>query len=441
MKAGRTSRASQIVAATIGNALEWYDFLIFGYLTAIVSKLFFPTGNEYCSLLAATATFGVGFFMRPVGGIAIGMYADKHGRKAALQLIIVLIMVSMAMMAFAPTYAAFGIGAPLLIVVARLLQGFATGGEFSSSTAFLVECATPNKRGLYGSWQMFGQVLAMLGGTAMGAAITTNLSPEALNAWGWRIPFFAGMLIAPVGFWIRRHLEDPEMYVRAHKRERPADAFAPLKKVFSDHLKPLAVCFGLITAGTISTYILNVYMAVFATKHLGLTLSQTFAAQFAAGFLTLMLIPLSGALSDRIGRKPVLLGSMCLYLVMLYPCFSWILANPSQNNLVLMLLALNFARAGYGGVMSSVLAEQFPTTVRSTGMAVSYNVAVMVFGGTAQVFLTWLIQTTGAPVSTAFYLMSATVVGIISACFIKEPAFLEELVEKHAEEKIPLFAK
>jgi len=431
----RASRVPQIIAATIGNALEWYDFLIFGYLTAIVSRLFFPGTSEFCSLLAATATFGVGFFMRPVGGILLGTYADRHGRKAALQLIIVLSTIAMALMAFAPTYAAFGVGAPLIILVARLLQGFATGGEFASSTAFLVECASEGRRGLFGSWQSFGQGLAMLGGTAMGALITSHLPPAALNAWGWRIPFFVGLLICPVGFWIRKYLQEPEIYLRAQSKEHPK---SPLKQVFARHRKALWVCGALIASGTTNVYILNVYMPTFATKQLHLPLNQAFTAQCIAGIAAVLLIPLFGALSDRIGRKPVLIGSLLTYLLLLYPMFALVLSKPSIPNFMLMLLALGCARAGYGGVVSCILAEQFPTAVRSTGMSISYNVAVMCFGGPAQFVVTWLIQTTGTPMSAAVYLMVATVMGLLASFFVLEPTRLDN--ENRIVERVPEFA-
>jgi MFS family permease len=431
--ASRASRASQIIAATIGNALEWYDFLIFGYLTAIVSRLFFPSANEVCSLLAATATFGVGFFMRPVGGILLGTYADRHGRKAALQLIIVLSTIAMAMMAFAPTYAAFGIGAPLIILLARLVQGFATGGEFASSTAFLVECASENRRGLYGSWQSFGQALAMISGTAMGALITSHLPPAALDAWGWRIPFFVGLLICPVGFWIRRYLDEPEIYVRAHRTDHTR---SPLKEVLAHHRKALFVCGALIASGTTSVYILNVYMPTFATKQLHLPLNQAFTAQCIAGIAVCLLTPLFGALSDRIGRKPILIGSLLAFLLLLYPMFSLVLSKPSIPNFMWMLVALGSARAGYAGVVSVILAEQFPTVVRSTGMSVAYNVAVMCFGGPAQFVVTWLIQATGTAMSAAIYLMVATVMGLVAAFFVLEPMRLESRVI----EEVPEFA-
>lgn len=208
----------QILAAVIGNALEWYDFVVYGFLTVIISRLFFPTDSEYASLLLTMATFGVGFFMRPVGGILIGMYADRRGRKAALQLIILLMTISIAMIAFAPTHAAIGAAAPVLIVVARLLQGVATGGEFASATSFLVESAPAGRRGFYGSLQMVGQSLAALTGAAAGMLITQGLTPEQIDSWGWRVPFIFGLLIGPVGLYIRRHLSETRPSSRLDRR-------------------------------------------------------------------------------------------------------------------------------------------------------------------------------------------------------------------------------
>ena len=220
----RQPRTRQIIAAVIGNALEWYDFVVYGFFTVIISRLFFPAQSEYASLLLTMATFGVGFFMRPVGGIGLGVYADRRGRKAALQLIIGLMTLSMAIIACAPPYAAIGIAAPLLVVLARLLQGFATGGEFASATAFLVESAPAPRRGFYGSLQMVGQSVAALGGAIAGALVTYTLTPAQIDSWGWRLPFLFGLIIGPVDSisaytWKRRrHFSKPALLCRGTPR-------------------------------------------------------------------------------------------------------------------------------------------------------------------------------------------------------------------------------
>ena len=212
----------QVAAAVIGNALEWYDFIVFGFFAVIIARLFFPAESQYASLLLTTATFGVGFFMRPVGGILLGIYADRRGRKASLLLIIGLMTLAIAMIGFAPTYAAIGIAAPLLIVIARLLQGFSAGGEFASSTSFLIESAPVQRRGFYGSWQMVGQGLSVLTGALLGAFITRIFTPEALDSWGWRIPFLFGLVIGPLGLYIRRRLDETEAFLASKAKHGKA---------------------------------------------------------------------------------------------------------------------------------------------------------------------------------------------------------------------------
>src|SRR6516162_4889597 len=212
-KRASAPKSLQVAAAVIGNALEWYDFVIFGFLTVVISRLFFPADSQYASLLLTWATFGVAILLRPVGGVLLGIYADRKGRKAALSMIIALMTVAIAMIAFAPTYAAIGIAAPIVMVLARLLQGFATGGEFASATSFLIESAPSNRRGFYGSWQMVGQGLSVLIGALLGALITRTLATEALHSWGWRIPFLLGLIIGPVGLFIRRHLQETDAFL------------------------------------------------------------------------------------------------------------------------------------------------------------------------------------------------------------------------------------
>src|SRR6516164_6573505 len=239
-------RARQIVAAVIGNALEWYDFIIFGNLTIVISRLFFPAESQYASLLLTTATFGVGFFMRPVGGILLGVYADRRGRKAALLLVIALMTIAIAMIAFAPTYAAIGVGAPLIIVLARLLQGFSAGGEFASATAFLTESAPAQQRGFYGSWQMVGQGVAVLIGAILGTVLTRSLTAEALDSWGWRIPFLFGLIIGPLGLYIRRNLDETSAFLQS-SRSQPGQQSSG--SVLASHVKEMLACLGMVVSG------------------------------------------------------------------------------------------------------------------------------------------------------------------------------------------------
>jgi len=414
-----TPKPLQITAAVIGNALEWYDFIVFGFFTVVISRLFFPSDSQYASLLLTTGTFGVGFFMRPVGGILLGIYADRRGRKAALLMVIILMTVAIAMIAFAPTYAAIGIGAPLIMVLARLLQGFSAGGEFASATAFLTEIAPAGRRGLYGSWQMVGQGLAVLLGAILGTLLTRSLTPEALDSWGWRIPFLFGLIIGPVGLYIRRNLDETSAFLQSNRSSAGQQGSG---SVLMSHVKEMLVCLGMVVSGTISFYVILIYIPTFARTQLHLPLDQAFLAQSIGLACEVALIPICGALSDFVGRKPVMITALVLDLLVTYPLFSWVSASPSFGALLTMQIILCSLFGVFNGPISTALAEQFPTRVRSTALAIAYNIAVMLFGGFAQFFVTWLIQATGTPIAPAYYLMFGAAVGLLAALFLKERA-------------------
>lgn len=409
----------QIAAAVVGNALEWYDFIVFGFLTVVIARLFFPAESQYGSLLLTTATFGVGFFMRPVGGILLGIYADRSGRKAALLLIIVLMTAAIAMIGFAPTYAAIGVAAPLLIVVARLLQGFATGGEFAAATTFLIESAPAHRRGFYGSWQMVGQGLAVLIGALLGALVTRNLAPEALDSWGWRVPFLVGLVIGPVGLFIRRNLEETDAFLEVRSATVLGRGFGA---TLIAQLKGALASIGLITAGTSSFYVILLYMPTFARIQLHVPLDQAFIAQSIGIVCMIVLIPLFGALSDRVGRKPILIASLALYFILAYPLFDWLRQNPSFAGLTIVQVVFCCLLGALFGPISTAVAEQFAARARSTVLGIAYNLAVMIFGGFAQFFVTWLIAVTGSPIAPAFYVMFGAAVGLAASFFLIERA-------------------
>ena len=420
------SSKKSILAAVIGNALEWYDFLAFAFMTPIVAKLFFPNNpadpdNNINQILLTTAVFGVGFFMRPVGGIVLGLYGDRKGRKAAMVMVTGLMAVAIALITMAPTYAAVGILAPLFIVLARLLQGFAAGGEFGTSTALLIEMAPPGKRGFYGSWQMTGQMVALLLGAAAGTLITEIFTQQQLMDWAWRLPFAFGLLIVPVAIYIRRHVEEPE----AFKQMKAAQATgqvrqATLGEMLRNHRRETLVGMGLVVTLTVSIYITFTYLTTFSTVTLKLPLRDTFLVQMASAVFMIVLMPLMGAWSDRIGRRPLMIGSLIGYLLVLYPAYAWLTAEPSITRLLVAQLAICVFVSVYFGVFSTVIAELFPANVRSLGMSLAYNIAVMVFGGFAQFIVTWLIRTTGSPMAPAYYVMFGVTVGLIAAFFIRD---------------------
>lgn len=405
------SKTRQVVAAVVGNALEWYDFIVYGFLASFVARQFFPAQDEYTSLLMALATFGVGFFMRPVGGVLLGIYSDRKGRKAAMMVIIQLMTLAIAMIVFAPSYAAIGLGAPLLIVVARMLQGFATGGEYASATAYLVESAPPHKKGLYGSWQLVGQCLAVFSGAAMVAAVTHFFSPQTLDLWGWRLPFVIGLLIGPVGLWIRKYMEEPEAFIEARKQVRGNGP--GLWQVVSSQRRAILVSMGLCSGSTVSFYVVLVNMPTFAHANLGLPLDQVLLVQMFAVALMTLVIPFAGALSDRVGRRPVLMAFTLAFFVMVYPLYVWVAAAPSIERLLVMQILLCGAIGGFFGPAPTALAEQFPIEVRSTGVSVAYNLAVMLFGGFAPLIVTWLSRVMATPVAPSFYVLATSIFSLL----------------------------
>ncbi len=413
----RAPAPKQIAAAVIGNALEWYDFVVYGFFASVLAQAFFPSRDETASLLLALATFGAGFCTRPLGGLFFGFYADRKGRKAALQLIMFVMTAAIAVIAFAPTYATIGLFAPMLIVIGRLLQGFATGGEFASSTAFLIEVAPAGRRGVYGSLQMVGQGLSILLGTLAGMLVAGAFSVEALHDWAWRLPFFAGLLIGPIGLYVRRHLDETPAFKASPQEEGVARAFLDLVRRRGDRL---LACFAATIGATISFYVILIYMPTYGKTEMGLSLAQSFIAQAPGLLLLIVLTPLIGALSDAIGRRPLLLASYGMLLLCVYPLFVWLQAERTLLALTAAQTAFCVILSGLFGALSTALAEQFPTHVRTVGLAIAYNVAVMIFGGFAPFIVAWLIDYLATPIAPAFYLIFGATVGLMGVAGLHE---------------------
>lgn len=417
LRQARTPAPKQIAAAVIGNALEWYDFVVYGFFASVLAQAFFPSGDDTAALLLALASFGAGFCTRPLGGLFFGFYADRKGRKAALQLIMFVMTAAVAVIAFAPTYATIGVYAPMLVVIGRLLQGFATGGEFASSTAFLIEVAPAGRRGLYGSLQMVGQGASILLGTLAGIIVAGAFSAEALHDWAWRLPFVAGLLIGPIGVYIRRSLDETPAFEASSRNDGAMDAFLDLVRRQGDRL---LACFAATTGATISFYVILVYMPTYGKTEMGLSLAQSFIAQAPGLFLLIALTPLIGACSDKLGRRPLLLASYGLLLLCVYPLFAWLQVAPSLAKLTIAQTAFCIILSGLFGALSTALAEQFPTHIRTSGLAMAYNIAVMIFGGFAPFVVAWLIRFLATPVAPAYYLMFGAVVGLIGVAALHE---------------------
>lgn len=395
-----------VISSSIGNALEWFDILIYGAFAVVIAKLFFPTDNETVSLLVTFATFGVSFFMRPLGAVILGAYSDRVGRKAALSLSILLMTIGTALIAFMPTYASIGLWAPAGIVLARLIQGFSAGGEFGSSTAFLVEHA-PHRRGFFSSWQVASQGLSLLLAAAFGAGLNGWLTVEQLYDWGWRIPFLFGLLIGPADFYIRRHLEESPEFAAAERTE------TPLRDMFTRQKERLLIGTGCVIMATVSVY-LALYMPTYAIKQLGMPAWSSYAATLISGLIMMLASPLVGKLSDQYGRTPFMLASSVLFVVMTYPMFVFLTGNPTFGNLLLLQIVIGVLMTAYFAAMPALLSDIFPVQTRGTGMSLSYNIAVMIFGGFAGLIITWLIQSTGNKLAVSFFVIFGAVLSVIA---------------------------
>ena len=401
-----------IISSSIGNALEWYDFLVYGFFASIIGKLFFPADDEWVSLLFAVGSFGVSFITRPVGAIVLGMYADRKGRKAALTLSILLMIVGTLAIAVMPSYQQIGIVAPITILLARLVQGFAVGGEFGSATAFMVE-HSKHGRCYYASWQFASQGIATILAAGLGALLTASLTPADLEGWGWRLPFIFGLLVGPVGFYIRRHLDETPEFV-AEQKKTTVDPQASFKAQWTNLL--LAV--GVVAQSTVSVYVLQLYMPTYAVKQLHLPAAQSFAVVVLNGGLQFLLSPVMGALSDRIGRIRIMLTTSVLMIVLIYPMFALLRAYPTIGALLALQAVSGIFKAAYSGPMPALMSEIFPTRVRSTGLSLGYSLGVTLFGGFAPFIVTWLIHTTGDTLAPSYYVLTAAVVSGISLTII-----------------------
>ena len=413
-------RRNAILAGVIGNVLEWYDFAVYGYFVPVISQLFFPNKTPLVSLLLTFSVFGVGFVMRPVGSIVFGQYGDRHGRKRALSAVIFLMALSTFAVGLLPTYASIGVLAPLLLVLARLAQGLSGGGEWGGAAAYLVEYARPDQRGLTGSWQQVSVGGGFLLGSLTAALLTTWISPEAMLAWGWRIPFLLGVVVGIVGAIMRWRLDDTPKF--AELEHQGQVAATPLQEAFTTFRKPTLLAFGITLHNTVSYYAVLIYLTTWLTNIVKMPRGTALWIGTVCLLVFVILVPFMGALSDRIGRRPLFIASCVGYIVLAYPLFLLASTGVPAYALIAQLILVALL-ALYAGPGPAVYCELFPTKVRYTALSVGYNVPVAIFGGFAPFIATWLIQATGNPLSPSFYVIAASTVTLITMFWVKETAF------------------
>ena len=381
--------------------------------------MFFPGHDSTTQLLVATATIGVAFLARPVGGVLFGIYADHKGRKPAMSLIILIMTVGTGMVAVLPTYASIGIAAPVLLVLARLLQGASAGGEFSSATSMLVEFAPDGQRGYLGSFQMVSQSLAFALGAAVSFTLSSLLSKPELAAWGWRIPFAIGLIIGPVGHYIRVRVDESPEFA-AYMAQRKQRTQVPLMDVLRNHPRGLMSSLGLVVVGSVSSYVVLIYTPLFAAAKLGIGPSGYIGAMLLGSLCVAVLAPVAGRLADRLGAKKVMTPAILLYAVAAFIGFIQLHGAPNLESLMRLEFTCGCLMAFFWGPTPSALADAFPVQLRSTGMALVYNLGVMLFGGLAPFFLTTLVHWGGLAMAPAIYIGASALLGVI-ACLLLAP--------------------
>ncbi|MDY0746868.1 MFS transporter [Paucibacter sp. R3-3] len=403
----------KIVAATVaGNALEFYDFVTYAFFAVYIGKTFFPASTPLGSLLLSVAVFGVGFVSRPLGGVLIGAFADRVGRKPAMLLTIALITVGTLGLALTPSYESIGIAAPVIVVICRLVQGLALGGEVGPSSAFLIEAAPSNRRGLFASWQLASQGVATLVAGSLGVVVIGTLSPADLQAWGWRLPFAAGLLLLPLAFYLRRAM--PETLHDAPVVPSNSGSVGLIK-----HRRLIALAVLVVLGGTVSTYV-GSYMTTYAITTLKFPPLVAMGATVMVGLMTLVFSLVGGWACDRFGRKPTMLLPRIALAVLTVPAFGLLVANPTPATLLAVTSVLAALSALTGAASLVAIPELLPRGIRATGMSIAYAIGVALFGGTTQFIITWLIAATGNPAAPAWYVAATSVVTALAMLALPE---------------------
>lgn len=410
---GATRRRAYL-GASLGNAVEWYDFSVYGFLAVYIGANFFASESTVTEVLTAFAVFGISFVARPLGGVFFGPLADRHGRKKIMVVVLTLMATCTFAMGLLPTEATIGLWAPVLLVALRLLQGFSAGGEFGSVSAFMSEYAEPGRRGLAVSWMALSTVAAFLVGGVLCTALGASLGEEAMLAWGWRIPFLLGGPLGLIGLFIRLRLEDSPAFSRA--QQEGTISSAPLRDVLRSP-RPLLLAGGVTVLYGVSFYMVFTYLSTFVRTVAKVGADVALGGLLVTGVVAVVALPLTGHLSDRIGRRPVLATAAVGYLVLSYPIFAW-MATGSVAGTFVGWAVLGLLQATYLATAIATLTELFTDTVRGTGVSLGLNIPVALFGGGAPFIATALIAWTGNPIAPAFYIMAAAALSLVAITVI-----------------------
>ena len=404
-----TSRLGAVLRVTSGNFLEQFDFFLFGFYATYIAKTFFPTNSEFASLMLTFTVFAVGFLMRPLGAIILGTYIDKVGRRQGLIVTLAIMACGTILIAFVPGYATIGLLAPALVLLGRLLQGFSAGAELGGVSVYLAEMATPGNKGFYTAWQSASQQISIVLAAALGFGINAWLAPAEINDWGWRIPFFVGCAVIPVIFILRSSLQETEEFKARSHHPTTQEVFRSM----IDNWALVLLGMLLVALTTAMFYLITVYTPTFGRSVLKLTESDALLVTIAVAASNFVWLPISGALSDRIGRKPILLTFAVLALLTAYPALGWLVREPTFDRMLGVELWLSFIYACYNGAMVVALTEIIPASVRTSGFSLAYSLATTL-GGSSLLISTWLIAHTGDKAAPGYWMSFAAVCGLIA---------------------------
>lgn len=415
----RSARRRVITASFIGNFVEWFDYAVYGYLAVTISQVFFPDSDPRAALMLTYVLFAISFFVRPIGGFIWGALGDKIGRRAALSWSILLMSLSTFAIALIPGYSTIGLAAPLLLLLCRVVQGFSASGEYAGASAFLVEYAPPKRRGIFAAVVPASTATGLLIGSLTAALLTAVLSTESLHDWGWRLPFLAAAPMGIIGRYIRTKLEDTPAFKNVAEQDEAIKA--PTASLFRHHWRELLIAAGAVLLNASGFYVILSYMPTYLSTEIGLDDGLSYIATTVALVTYIGFIFVTGTLSDVFGRRAVLMTASVVAVIITVPAF--MLLNTNSFLVILFIqIVLGFALTLNDGTLPSFLAEIFPTKVRYSGFAVSFNLSNAIFGGTAPAICTWLIGVTGSTVAPGYYLMGAAVISLIAVFLAKETA-------------------
>lgn len=406
----RRKLIKSVALVSSGNFLDMYDFMVFGYYAPWIGRAYFPHESEFASLMLTLAVFGAGFLMRPVGALVLGTYVDRRGRRAGLLMTLGLMAIGTLSIACTPGYATLGLFAPIVVLIGRLLQGLSAGAQVGSASVYLSEIATEGHKGFYVSWQSASQQMAVVFAALLGIGVSSFMPAAEFARWGWRIPFLAGCLLIPFVFVIRRSLEEtPSFRARTHHLSTSA-IFVSLAR----NWRIIALGTLLVTMTTVAFYLITAYSPTYGSVVLRLSARASLTVTLCVGLSNFILLPVMGSLSDKVGRRPLLLTCTLITLATAYPAMAWLIGNPSFRGLLTVELWLSVLYSGYNGAMVVFLTEIIPSEVRTAGFSLAYSIATAIFGGFTPAICTYFIHLTGNNAIPGMWLSVAALCALVA---------------------------